>query len=125
MKCTNSATRSRTATTSGNGQLVLNRSGPGGRAQAPVRPGSHAPAIADQRAGALGWLSVIWHVELAAAVEPLLLPNDVGSHRLAPAGLRPPGSPRLAQLLRGAERDPNGHTAWVPTTRSWQGEAQS
>src|SRR6516165_11596714 len=52
-------------------------------------------------------LLVIWHVELTAAVEPLLLPKDAGSHRLSSAGLQRGGPPRFARLLRNPERDPD------------------
>ena len=44
------------------------------------------PVIRDQIAG-LARRLVLGHVELAAAVEPLLLAKDVGGHRLPPAVL--------------------------------------
>jgi hypothetical protein len=37
--------------------------------------------------GALALLLALGHVELAAAVEPLLLAKNVGGHRLPPVGL--------------------------------------
>src|SRR5438876_191398 len=63
--------------------------------------------IGDQLWRVLMSLLVNWHVELAAAVEPLLLPKDIGSHRLSSAGLRRGGPPRFARLLGNPERDPD------------------
>jgi hypothetical protein len=55
-------------------------------AQARVCPGRRVPVLRDQLVGLAGRL-VLGHVELAAAVEPLLLTEHIGGHRLASAGL--------------------------------------
>jgi hypothetical protein len=86
MTCSNSVRRSPIATMTSTGN-VWHFSGlarPGG-AQARAGRGSCVPSH-PVRSRALAGRLVLGHVEVAAAVEPLLLPKDVGGHRLEPTG---------------------------------------
>jgi hypothetical protein len=83
MTCSNSVRRSPTATMT-TGNVCTSLASPGQEGRRLKSAGAAAyPVSLRARAGRL----VLGHVELAAAVEPLLLPKDVGGHRLAPAGL--------------------------------------
>ena len=85
MTCSNSVRRSLTATTTDNVWYLIGLAWQEGASR--VCPGAAAyPVISDQLAP-WRWRLVLGHVELAAAVEPLLLAKDVGGHRLPPAGL--------------------------------------